>query len=92
MLAKGLLLLKVLGALLQKETYAVVWAITKFRTIIFGAHITVLSDHNPLRFLAECAPKSAMFTRWALALQEFNITLKFKKGSSNTLADGLSRT
>ena len=75
----------------EKEAYAVIWAVTKFRTIVFGAQITVYSDHNPLRFLAECAPKSAKLTRWALALQEFDISVKYKKGSANTLADGLSR-
>jgi len=56
------------------------WVVTKFRTIIFGSHITVYLDHNPLRFLAECAPKTAKLTRWALALQEFDILLKYKKG------------
>ena len=76
---------------IEKEAYAVIWSVIRFRTIIFGAHITVYSDHNPLRFLAECAPKSAKLTRWALALQEFDILLNYKKGSTNTLADGLSR-
>ena len=75
----------------EKEAYAVIWAIGRFRTIIFGAPITVYSDHNPLRFLTECAPKSARLTRWALALQDYLIDVKYKKGSANTLADGLSR-
>ena len=76
---------------IEKEAYAVMWAVTRFRTIILGAHITVYLNHNPLRFLAECAPKRAKLTRWALALQEFDISLKYKKGSTNNLADGLSR-
>jgi len=44
-----------------------------------------------LKFLTECAPKSARLTRWALAPQEYLINVKYKKGSANTLADGLSR-
>jgi len=76
---------------IEKEAYAVIWAVGRFRTIIFGAPITVYSDHNPLRFLTECAPKSARLTRWALALQDYLIEVKYKKGSANTLADGLSR-
>ena len=33
--------------------------------------MTIFSDHNPLVYLRECAPKSAKLTRWALGLQEF---------------------
>jgi len=33
--------------------------------------MTTFSDHNPLMYLRECAPKSAKLTRWALGLQEF---------------------
>jgi len=76
---------------IEREAYAVIWALGKYRCIIFGAPVTVFSDHNPLRFLTENSTKSAKLTRWALALQEYNITLKYTKGTANTLADGLSR-
>jgi len=75
----------------EKEAYAIIWAVSRFRTVIFGSPITVYLDHNPLRFLTECAPQSARLTRWALALQEYLIDIKYKKGSAITLADGLSR-
>ena len=51
----------------------------------------VFTDHDPLSYLNECIPKSAKLTRWSLALQEFNLTLKFKSGRTNTAADCLSR-
>ena len=36
------------------------------------------------------APKSAKLT-WAIALQQFDITFKYTKGSENRIADYLSR-
>lgn len=76
---------------IEREAYAVIWALGKYRTLLYGASVVVVSDHNPLRFLAENAPRSAKLTRWALALQDYDITLKHIKGSKNALADGLSR-
>jgi len=43
----------------------------KFRNFVFANEVTIFSDHNPLMYLRECAPKSAKLTRWALGLQEF---------------------
>ena len=43
----------------------------KFRNFVFASEVTIFSDHNPLMYLLECAPKSAKLTRWALGLQEF---------------------
>jgi hypothetical protein len=34
-------------AAVEKEAYAVIWALNKFRTWCFGVHITVFSDSNP---------------------------------------------
>jgi len=79
-------------ATIEKEAYAVTWALQKYRSVIFGADITVYVDHNPLTFLVESAPKSAKLTRWMLALQEFNIKLEYKRGQTvHQVADCLSR-
>jgi len=78
-------------ATVHKEAYAVISALKKFRTWIFGAEINVFSDHNPLSFLTETAPKNAKLMRWALALQEFDIKFHFLRGKLNTVSDCLSR-
>jgi hypothetical protein len=75
----------------EKEAYAVIWALKKFRTWIFGSHITIFSDSNPLTFLTSSAPKSAKLTRWAIALQQFNLTFKYTRGRENIISDYLSR-
>lgn len=76
---------------IEREAYAVITSLKGWHEIIFGAHITVYSDHNPLTYLVDSAPSSAKLTRWALALQSYQIELKYKRGIHNTVADYLSR-
>jgi len=78
-------------ATIEREAYAVIFALRKFKTFIFGARIIVYSDHNPLTYLNDCVPKSAKLTRWALGLQEFDLHFQFKSGRTNSAADCLSR-
>jgi len=76
---------------IEREAYAVIWALNKYRDLIFGHRVTVYCDHNPLQYIRECAPKSAKLLRWSLALQEFDLDFVYKKGSTNVVADWLSR-
>jgi RNase H-like domain found in reverse transcriptase/Reverse transcriptase (RNA-dependent DNA polymerase) len=76
---------------IEREAYAVIWALKKFRSWIFMSKVKVFSDHNPLSFLTEAAPKSAKLTRWALALQEFNVDFRYRSGRKHAAADFLSR-
>ena len=78
-------------AAIEKEAYAVVWALNKFRTWCFEVPIVVFSDSNPLTYLTSGATKSAKLTRWSLALQEYNVTFKYRRGSLNIVPDFLSR-
>jgi len=75
---------------IEKETYATVWALKKFRKWIFGKPAVVYTDHNPITYLTDLAPKSSKLMRWALAIQEYDVTLHYKVGSKN-VADCLSR-
>jgi hypothetical protein len=78
-------------ATVHKEAFAVIAALKKFRNWVFGAEINVYSDHNPLTFITEGAPKNAKLMRWCLALQEFNINFHYLRGRLNVAADCLSR-
>jgi len=76
---------------IEREAFAIMWALKRFSNIVFGARITVFTDHNPLKYLAESAPKSAKLTRWALALQEYDLVIKYNRGALNVVAESLSR-
>ena len=80
-------------AIVEKEAFAALEAVKRFKTLIYASpeDIILYSDHNPLLYLTQCAPKSAKLMRWSLALQEFPIRWRYKKGSKNVVADCLSR-
>ncbi|GFV57386.1 retrovirus-related Pol polyprotein from transposon 17.6 [Trichonephila clavipes] len=65
-------------ATIEREAYAVIEALKRFDSWIFGAEIEVISDHNPLTYLTLTTPQSAKLTRWALALKD--IILLFHTG------------
>jgi len=51
---------------IERETYAVLSALKKYRSWTFGTQVTVYSDHNALQYLIESAPKSENLMRWSL--------------------------
>ena len=76
---------------IEREAFAVIWALRKFRSWVFMSKIVIFCDHNPLTFLTDAVPKSAKLARWALALQQFNVEFRYRAGRKNTAADFLSR-
>jgi hypothetical protein len=76
---------------IEREAFAVIWALRKFRSWIFLSKVVGFSDHNPLSYLTEAVPKSAKLARWALALQEYNIDFRYRSDRKNAAADFLSR-
>ena len=76
---------------IEKEAYAIIFALKKFDYLVFGRQIYLFTDHNPLQYITACTPKSAKLTRWALSLSRYNITIHHIKGSDNVVADFLSR-
>jgi len=71
---------------IERQAYAVIWALHKYRDLIFGHRVTVFRDHNPLQYIRECAPKSAKLLCWSLALQVFDLDFVDKKGRPSRLA------
>jgi len=78
-------------ATIEKEAYAALWALNKFKHWVLGAPIVLYSDHNPLTYLTECSPNSSKLMRWSLALQEFNVEFRYIRGSANLASDCLTR-
>ena len=63
----------------EKEFLVVVFALEKFRSYIVGSPVTIFTDTK------------SRLTRWILLCQEFNLTIKDKKGVENVVACHLSR-
>ncbi|GFU75032.1 transposon Tf2-6 polyprotein [Trichonephila clavipes] len=58
---------------------------------IDAASITVVSDHQPLRWLMKLKSPTGRLARWALQLQSFDLNMEYIPGKSNVVADMLSR-
>ncbi len=73
------------------ELLALKWAITeKFKEYLMFSKFTVVTDHNPLRYLGT-ANLGAVEQRWVAQLAEFHFEVLYKPGRLNTNADALSR-
>ncbi|GFX29998.1 retrovirus-related Pol polyprotein from transposon 17.6 [Trichonephila clavipes] len=76
---------------IEREAFAIVWSLKKFKVWVFWTEIKFYTDHNPLPNLTKSAPQSARLQRWAFALQKFNVTIKHCPGVKMPHADALSQ-
>lgn len=78
-------------AAIEREAYAIVYAVNKLRPYLLGRPFTVFTDHKPLRSLFTSEMKNARIQRWAIILSEYGCDIEYKTGKSNVSADMLSR-
>ena len=69
----------------------VVFACDKFCSYIIGSKVTIYTDHATIHYLFVKKDAKLWLIRWILSLQEFDVEIKDKKGSENTVVDHLSR-
>ena len=74
----------------EKEFLAIVFTLEKFRSYIVGSPVTIFTDHTTLKYLLSKQDTKPRLIRWILLCQEFNLTIKDKKGVENVVADHLS--
>ncbi|XP_076954627.1 uncharacterized protein LOC143629164 [Bidens hawaiensis] len=75
----------------EKELLAVLYALDKFRSYIWGSKVIVFSDHSTVKYLMEKKDVKPRLISWILLLQEFDVEIHDKKGSENVVADHLAR-
>ena len=75
----------------ERECLAMIYAIKAFRPILYGKHLTIVTDHLPLRWLQTHKDSSSRLIRWSLQIQDMDMTIEYKPGKKHTNADALSR-
>ncbi|EPB67175.1 hypothetical protein ANCCEY_13729 [Ancylostoma ceylanicum] len=74
------------------ELFAIISTLRFFRATIYGEHTTIFSDHTPLTFLLKHNMTHDNLARWVVVLQSYDVSSEYPKGSSNVVADALSRS
>jgi hypothetical protein len=75
----------------EKELLAIVWGIKHFRPSLYGRKFKIASDHKPLTWIMNIKDPGSRLLRWRIKLEEYDYEIIYKKGTSNTNADALSR-
>lgn len=76
----------------ELEALGVVWAVRHFRHYLYGHHCDVYTDHEALKALLNTPHPSGKLARWGLSLQEVDLSIFYRPGKKNMLADALSRS
>ena len=79
----------------ELETLAVVWALTRFHSYLYGQSVTVITDHLAVRAVLETPNPSCKHARWwnkvyGSGLKEVKVV--YRAGRLNSSADALSRS
>jgi hypothetical protein len=78
-------------ATIEKEAYALVYALQKLRPYLLGAQYVVYTDHRPLKSLFTKEMANTKIQRWAILLAEYGAQIEYRRGEHNIRADSLSR-
>jgi hypothetical protein len=75
----------------EKECMAILLAVEKWRPYLIGQEFVIKTDHRSLLHLTEQKITSKLQQKALLKLMDLNFTIQYKKGTSNSAADALSR-
>ncbi|GFW14976.1 uncharacterized protein TNCV_4659371 [Trichonephila clavipes] len=81
---------------IDKEALSIVWGVKRFYQYLFGQHFDLVTDHKPL--VSIFAPNRSLpclsatrMVPYALFLQAFSYTIKYRNTKNHGNADALSR-
>ena len=75
----------------EKECLAIIYAVLHFRPYLYGREVTLISDHEPLKWIDSVKPPVQRLIRWRTRLREYQYKFLHKPGRLNVNADALSR-
>ena len=88
-ISKSLTPTQIRWSTIQKEAYAIFYCCTQLDYLIRDRTFTIPTDHLNITYMKQ--NPTLMVARWFIAMQELHFTVVFVPGTSNVLADALSR-
>ena len=76
---------------MDKETYAIHFALQKLDYYLHNAQFVLKTDHKPLKYLVESPMQSKTIQMWALSMSGYNCSIEYIEDATVTCADLLSR-
>ena len=76
----------------DKELYALVQSVKKWKHYLMSKEIVIHTNHQPLQYLhSQTKLQQSRHYRWMGFLQQFHLVIRYKKGIHNKIVDMLSR-
>ena len=75
----------------DKNVYSIVKDYRQWKNYILGKEIVIHTNHRPLQFIqTQGKLQNDHHQKWSIYLQQFHLNIKYKKGSTNHVANCLS--
>lgn len=75
----------------EKEMLAVLLVVKKWHAYLIGKHFLIRTDHQSLRFLADKQTITPYQQKWVAKMLGYDYSIVYRSGSSNVVANALSR-
>ena len=75
----------------EQECMALLWEVAHFRLYLTGRPFTLVTDCSALTWLFRSRNLNPKLYRWSVRLAEYDMTIRWRTGSSHQLPDALSR-
>ena len=75
----------------EQELLAIIHALSTWRHYLHGAKFKVLTDHKSLQYFKTQPLLSGRQSRWKDVIANFDFDIEYIEGTTNVVADGLSR-
>ena len=78
-------------ATIEKEAFAIYFALKKLDHYLHGAEFVIKCDHKPLKYVLDAPMQNRKIQLWALSIAGYNCQVEYIPGPQNMCADLLSR-